>query len=83
MKYKKDSLYIVEFLDHSKGGDLHTKCRVCGFYIKDNGESHLFTYWVTLGEDKDEPGNTEYMCILKNCITKSKLIPWKKSSSVT
>jgi len=74
MKFKIGSLYEIIFWDHCTGQDAEPiKFAACGYVLKDDKQSVVFTTWFSLNTDKESFNkNVETFCILKNCIISRK-----------
>ena len=70
-RFKKEKLYIVEFLDHASGVDHHIVIRIVGWFIKETEKAYVFSPWVVQHEDRSlVEGNYEYITIVKELVTR-------------
>jgi hypothetical protein len=78
MQFKKNHLYVIEFLDHAIGEAVKEKplkCQVSGWVINQNEDHVVLTSWLVISDDDElVKNNYEHVSILKGVILDAYLI---------
>ena len=75
LKFKKNTCYLVRFLDHTAGVEDIVEVEIVGWFLKEKENHVVFSAWRV--DDKDEDmisNNTEPVSIVKSCILSRKSI---------
>jgi len=72
--FKKESIYIVKFLDHNIGTGKIDYCEIIGWYQGSDDNFHLFRHWGSYYKGELDHDNLEIIKIVKGTILSKKLL---------